>query len=254
MKRCMLVFVLLAVEALHGAGADPKDLLRKVDALASFTDSDFSAEYTFVENKPGEGVDSTQAVIFRRDAENKYLVLVLLPDTDRGKGYLKIGDNLWFYDPIPRKFIFTSAKERFRNSNARNSDFTHSNFAGDYDVVQESREKLGKFDCLVLDLKANNDGVTFPITRLWISGDSLVRKIEDYSLSGQLLRTILIPTYQGIGDRFIPVTMIIVDGLKGRKIDGNFVGDRTQITIRKPSLAKLPNTLFTKSYLEKVSK
>ena len=38
------------------------------------------------------------------------------------------------------------------------------------------------------------------------------------------------------------------------KIDGKFVGDRTQITISKPSLAKLPDNLFTKSYLEKVSK
>jgi hypothetical protein len=73
-------------------------------------------------------------------------------------------------------------------------------------------------------------------------------------LSGQLLRTILIPTYQRIGGRFVPVTLIIVDQLKGRKVDGNFVGDRTQITISKPSLAKLPDTLFTKSYLEKVSK
>ena len=254
MKQCAAVFLLLGLGALLWADSESKELLRQVDQLASFRDSDFSAEYTFVENKPGEGVDSTQAVIFRRDAESKYLILLLTPVVDRGKGYLKIGDNLWFYDPVSRKFTFTSSKERFRNSNARNSDFTRSNFAGDYDIARARREQLGKFDCTVLELKANNDGVTFPITNLWISDDSLVRKVEDYSLSGQLLRTILIPTYQSIGGRFVPVTMIIVDQLKGRKIDGKFVGDRTQITISKPSLAKLPDNLFTKSYLEKVSK
>ena len=86
-----------------GPRVDPRELLQKVDSLVTFPDSDFSAEYTFVENKPGEGVDSTQAAIFRRDAENKYLILILAPEVDRGKGYLKIGDNLWFYDPIPKK-------------------------------------------------------------------------------------------------------------------------------------------------------
>ncbi len=254
MNRHAAILVLIIVGRLAWAEGDPKELLRSVDQLVSFLDTDFSAEYLIVQNKPGEGIDSTKAVIFRRDAENKYLILVLAPVVDRGKGYLKIDDSLWLYDPVSRKFTFTSSKERFRNSNARNSDFTRSSFARDYDIVRVGREMLGKFDCTVLDLKANNNQVTFPITKLWISNDSLVRKSEDYSLSGQLLRTILIPTYQGIGGRFVPVTMIIVDQLKGRKVDGNFVGDRTQITISKPSLAKLPDTLFTKSYLEKVSK
>ena len=254
MKRQAAIIVLTIIGRLAWAEGDPKELLRSVDQLVSFQDSDFSAEYLIVQNKAGEGVDSTQAVIFRRDGANKYLILILAPVVDRGKGYLKIDDSLWLYDPVSRKFTFTSSKERFRNSNARNSDFTRSSFARDYDIGRVGREKLGKFDCTVLDLKANNAEVTFPITKLWISNDSLVRKSEDYSLSGQLLRTILIPTYQGIGGRFVPVTIIIADQLKGRKIDGKFVGDRTQITITKPSLEKLPDNLFTKTYLEKVGK
>ena len=155
---------------------------------------------------------------------------------------------------FPRKYVFTSSRDRFRNSNARNSDFTRSSFTTDYDIVKASEENLGRFDCSVLELKANNNEVTFPFAKLWISADSLVRKTEDYSLSGQLLRTLLIPTYQGIGSRFVPRTVVIVDQLKGKEIDGKFVGDRTQITISKPSLAKLPDNLFTKAYLEKVSR
>lgn len=247
------VFFFLAATSLC-AEQDPRELLRKVDQLVSFLDSDFSAEYTFVENRPGEGFDSTQAVVFRRDAENKYLILIMAPAADRGKGYLKIGDSLWLYDPVPRSFVFTSASARFRNSNARNSDFTRSSFAMDYEVVRQTRERLGKFDCDVLDLKANNDGVTFPISKLWISEDSLVRKSEDYSLSGQLLRTMLIPTYQRVGPRFVPTTIILVDQMKGKVVDGKFVGDRTQIKISRPSMERLPDNLFTKAYLENVSR
>ena len=254
MRQLALIAGLLILSSLLWAQADSKDLLQKVDSLVSFPDSDFSAEYTFVENKPGEGVDSTQAAIFRRDSENKYLILILAPEGDRGKGYLKIGDNLWFYDPVPRKYVFTSSRDRFRNSNARNSDFTESSFASDYDIEKAGQEELGKFDCTVLELKANSNEVTFPFTKLWISDDSLVRKSENYSLSGQLLRTVLIPTYQGIGNRFVPRTIVIVDQLKGKEVNGKFVGDRTQITISKPSLAKLPDNLFTNAYLEKVSR
>jgi hypothetical protein len=248
------MLLLFSIGTLSGAAADPNELLRKVDQLVSFAGSDFSAEYLLAQNKAGEGVDATRVVIFRRDAEKKYLILVLSPAVDRGKGYLKIGDNLWFYDPVARSFTFTSAAERFRNSNARNSDFTSSSFVVDYAITGTGSEKLGRFDCTVLALKATNDRVTFPITKLWISDDSLVRKSEDYSLSGQLLRTLLIPTYQGVGSRFVPAGIIIVDQLKGKMVDGTFIGDRTQITISKPSLASLPDNLFTKSYLEKVGK
>jgi len=254
MRYSAVLAILLVLDTQLWADPDAKDLLRKVDSLVSFPDSDFSAEYTFVTNRPDEGFDTTQAAIFRRDAENKYLILLLAPKVDRGKGYLKIGDNLWFYDPVPRKYVFTSSRDRFRNSNARNSDFTRSTFASDYSVQQTSKERLGKYDCTVLSLKANSSEVTFPFAKLWISEDSLVRKGEDYSLSRQLLRTLLIPTYQGIGSRFVPQTIVIMDQLKGRVIDGKYIGDRTQITISKPSLAKLPDNLFTKAYLEKVSR
>ena len=254
MKRLPSLIALCFLASSLWAQCDPADLLKRVDSLVSFLDSDFSAEYTFAENHAGEEPYSTQAAVFRRDSQDKYLILIMQPEVDRGKGYLKIGDNLWFYDPVPRQFLFSSSKDRFRNSNARNSDFTRSTFSTDYMVQSTGAERLGRFDCTLLDLKANTNEVTFPIAKLWVSADSLVRKMQDYSLSGQLLRTVLIPTYTGIGGRFVPRTIVVIDGLKGRNVDGRFVGDRTQITIAHPSLDKLPDNLFTKEYLEKVGK
>ena len=63
-------------------------------------------------------------MIYRRDKENTYLIVMVSPKSDKGKGYLKSDNKLWFYDPISRRFILTSAKDRFQNLNARNSDFT----------------------------------------------------------------------------------------------------------------------------------
>jgi outer membrane lipoprotein-sorting protein len=256
MKTWSLAAAIAAVAASAVFGAPLKadiELLKRIDAQVSFLEGDFSAEYVMVQNKPGEGVTTNNFVIFRRDSEEKYLILIMSPPQDKGKGYLKIGNNLWFYDPADRRFTFTSAKDRFQNSNARNSDFTRSSFAVDYRITASWEEKLGKFDCTVLDLQALSDEVTFPRTKLWISNDDLlVRKKEDYSLSNQLLRTTALPTYQRFADRYVPVTVIIVDHLRGRTMDGRFVNENTRITISRPSLVKQPDSLYSKGYLEKL--
>ena len=256
MKLCVpvLAVIFLACGTLASTEGDNAARLKHIDALLSFTEGDFSAEYSIAQEKPGEGTTVSKAAVFRRDASATYLILMLEPADDKGKGYLKVDDSLWFYDPADRRFTFTSAKERFRNSNARNSDFGRSSFAGDYDVRGSGRERLGKFDCTVLDLAARNADVAFPRTKLWVTDDDLVRKTEDYSLSGQLMRIVATPTYQKVGGHYAPVGVLIVDTLRGKTIGGKFQSEKTQITIAKPSLAVQPDSLYSKAYLEKVSK
>jgi outer membrane lipoprotein-sorting protein len=231
---------------------DPAQLLKQVDAKVSFMDTDFSAEYTIVKDSPGEGRSVTVAAMFRRDRDNKYLILILQPAVDKGKGYLKIDNNLWLWDPVARRYTVTSARDRFQNSNARNSDFTRSSLAIDYEATTSSRQQLGKFDCTLLELKGKTDSVVFPFRKIWVSQDNLVRKMEDYSLSRQLLRTTAIPSYQQVGTRWVPLSMVIVDELRGKKLNGVFKKEQTQVSIAKPNLEKMPDLLFTQAYLEKV--
>jgi len=228
-------------------------MLKQADALVTFGGSDFSGVYSFVQESPGQGTSTKQAMVFRRDKENTYLIVIVKPEEDKGKGYLKSGNNLWFYDPVSRRFTFTNAKDRFQNMNARNSDFTRSNLAGDYSVVASIRQKLGRFDCWVLDLEAKTDDVGFPKMKIWISDDGLVRKTEDYSFSGQHLRTSAFPVYQRVGDRYVPDTVVILDELRGAMINGTFVKERTTYTIARPSLQRLPDATFTKAWLENLS-
>ena len=245
-----LIFIAVAASA---QAPDFVKILRQADALVTFNDSDFSALYTFVQETPGQGSSTKQAMVFRRDKDNTYLIVIVKPEDDKGKGYLKSGNNLWFYDPVSRRFTFTNAKDRFQNMNARNSDFTRSNLAGDYRVIGSTRQKLGRFDCWVLDLEAKTDDISSPRMKIWISDDGLVRKTEDYSFSGQHLRTTAFPTYQQVGSRFVPQTVVILDELRGAMINGTFVKERTTYTIARPSLQPLPDATFTKAWLENLS-
>ena len=234
--------------------SDYVELLRRVDSTVTFAGHDLSAEYTIEKRDPGGAVSTNVATMFRRDATGQFLILILEPAVDKGKGYLKMDDNLWLYDPVDRLFTFTSAKERFQNSSFRNSDFNRSNFSADYRPVSGKREKLGKFDTTVLDLVATNDRVSFPKMRIWVTDDYLVRKMEDYSLSGQLMRTSAIPSYQKVGDKWVASGMVILDHLKMKKIGTKIEYERTTVTIRKPSLSALPDSVYTKEYLERVSR
>ena len=69
-------------------------------------------------------------------------------------------------------------------------------------------------------MEATSDDITFPKMKIWISDDGLVRKTEDYSYSGQHVRTVAFPQYQQIGTRFIPQLVVILDELRGAMIDG----------------------------------
>lgn len=253
-KNTFLLFLFLLSPIFLCAQSSAQSLLEEVDRTVTFVDTDISAEYEIVKRDPGGATSTTIATMFRRDRTDQFLILILEPAVDKGKGYLKIDDNLWLYDPVGRSFTFTSAKERFQNSSARNSDFNRSNFSGDYKPQGTYREQLGVFNCTVLELEATNDTVSFPKVTLWISEDNLIRKMEDYSLSGQLMRTTAIPSYQKVGNRWLPLKMVILDHLRSRRINNKIEYERTTITISKPSLMDLPDSLFTKEYLERVNR
>ena len=232
--------------------AEGRRILARVDTLVNHEDHDFSAEYTVVEERPGQGTQRTVFVLFRRDRLDRYTILIQEPVQDAGKGYLYNGATLSLYDPVARRFSVVTASDRFQSGNARNSDFSRSTLAEDYRIVGVSSEQLGAYRTTVYDLEATADDVGFPRMRIWIDGNDLVRKLEDYSTSGQHMRTTAIPRYTQLGDRFVPVGIVIQDELRGRTIDGEFRHERTVITVAKPSLQPVPDIAFTRAFLERV--
>lgn len=252
MKKMSLI-LLLAVPAFARAGTDD-DLLKTVDGLVSYPDSDFSAIYEIVQQRPGQNDVTTRAGLYRRDAKEQYVIVILDPESSRGQGYLKEGDTLWFYDPESGVFNSTSSRERFRNTNASNADFTRSTLSIDYKPVSASVETLGKFKCRVLQLEAKNNSVAYPKMKIWVSEDGLLRKSEDYSLAGRLMRTTEIPGYYKVGKRYVPKAIRVTDALRGAKVAGKFRNEATVISISGPSFSKIDNVTFSKTYLENVNR
>lgn len=255
MKRLFLTSLMLVSLAAAGFCADGPwpAFLARVDDHTNFIDTDFSSEYAITQSKPGEGSSFTRAVVFRRDRNSEFLVLLVEPAEDKGKGYLMIEGGIWLYDPRDRRFTFTSSQDAFRNTNARNSDFAISKLAGQYRVDTASREKLGVFDCDRLELVATSPDAPFPRKTIWVSADYTIRMSREYSLSGQLLRTVAFQ-YQRTAGRDVPAKVVIIDELKKKLVAGKEQKETTTIVVTKPSFEKLPGNLFTKEYLERIAK
>jgi outer membrane lipoprotein-sorting protein len=227
-------------------------ILADIDAKISYG-SDFSAQYTITQDKPALGITITKAVMFRRDRDDKYLILIAEPAQDKGKGYLKIAGNMWLYDPVARRFTITSTRDKFQDTNASVSDFTQSSLAKEYRIVSQAQASLGVFKTNVYELEATVSSANYPLRKIWVDEDLLVRKAEDYSLSGQLMRTIAIPSYQRLGSQYVAISIVIIDALAGQRVNGQFKNERTVVSVAQPSFATVPDIVFTQSYLERMS-
>ena len=248
MKQVSLILILMFGWASVMAQAPDFDsIMKTIDERSNFLESDFSATMSMVTEDPEEGNDKRVVHTFRRDKDDKFLLLIKEPVIQLGQGYLRLEDNLWFYDPESRKFSHTSMKENFQGSDAKNSDFRMWTMAEDYKVNSYTSGKLGAYDVWIVDLEAKHDEVTYPFKKIWITHkDNLVLKTEDYSLTKRLMRTSYYPSYVKVDNSYIADKMIFVDALvKGKK---------TQIRLSNISTKAIPDYVFTKAYVERVNR
>lgn len=262
MKKVVLflgcLFVGVGLLAAEISKSDAAVLLQKAEDNTCFYNTDMKGDYQIVHDKPGEGRNVISAILYRRDSQKKWTILITGPEKDKGKGYLQFDSNIWFYDPADKRFTFSSARDKFQNTNANTSDFAPQLYVSDYSMESYDEVKLGKFDCVVFTLKAVSKNVAYPELKLWVSkDDGLMRKREDYSLSHQRLRTIAVPSYQKVRNTekeySIPVNMVIQDHLRGKKINEKVEYEKTVISISNVVFESVEDLVYTKPYLETMS-
>lgn len=248
MKRIFaLAIVLMAATGSLLFAQDVGKILKELDRLGDFSGQDFAAVYTIVSQKPGEKDSVTQVRMFRRDSKKQFAMLIVLPEVNKGQGYLREDDNVWFYDPTSRKFSFSSIKENIQNSEAKNSDLTKRSYTDDYTVTGTKEGTVGKIPVWIIDLKAKTNDVSYERVVLYVRKDrTMLLKQEDYSVSNRLMRTTLYPKYVELDGRLMPSQILIIDELNP--------GERSQLTMTEQSLAGLPDKVFTKAFLEQVNK
>lgn len=206
---------------------------------------DYSATMSLLIQKPGKADQSLQYKVFQRTDKNLMTIVQLFPEADKGTGYLRDGDNIWAYDPISRKYTHSSLKDALGDSDLNIDDVDQGKvkWRENYTVVKFKEDVLGKYPVYVVTLKAKTSEPAYAQSVFYIRKDiPLTLKEEDFSGSGRLMRTILMPKYTKVPAGYVPTQVILRDELNK--------GENTQEVISDLTFDKLPDSIFTKAYLE----
>jgi len=127
----------LAAAALAAALALPAAALTQAetDALVKLVDQrqrssgDYKA-LCYMESKERDKTDVVyELVVYRREAEEKLMLLFSKPKSEAGKGYLRLDKNLWLYDPGTGKWERRTERERIGGTDTRRGDLDESRLA-----------------------------------------------------------------------------------------------------------------------------
>jgi len=210
----------------------------------------------FTQQKPDQGVKVYESVYYRRDQDDAFLIVIIAPDSDKGNGYLRVGDNMWMYRRNTRTFQIMSRDQSIAGTNANAGDMEKRKFTDLYEPALDdqgneilSEETLGKAKIPVyrFEVNAKVKDVEYPQVIYWVRQDNfLTMKEEDYSLSGTLMETSYFPKWTTVEGKYIPLRMIFVDEFEK--------GNKTLLELSGISLKPIDDDVFTKAYLEHLSK
>ena len=255
MKYLLIAALLSAAPAFADdlSAEDQLKLLKELDDRERNT-GDYKA-LGYLEQKEKDKADIVrEMLIYRRDADDKLLLLFVKPKSEEGKGYLRLDKNLWSYDPSTGKWERTTEREKIGGTNSRRSDFDESRLAEEFDSKYDGEEKLGKFDTikLTLTVKPGVD-VAYPVVKLWVDKvNHNILKRQEFALSGRLMRTAYYPKWQKIyseskkADVWFPGEMRFFDEVEKQ--------NSTLVLIKSVDLNALDANLFTKAWLESKSR
>jgi len=209
----------------------------------------------FIEQKESGKADLVyQAVVYRRDADDKLVIMFVKPQAEAGKGYLRIDDNLFFYDPTVGKWERRTERERIGGTGSNRQDFDESRLAIEYTPVFVGDEKLGNYTAQHMKLTAKpGEDVAYPVVELWVDAPTQnILKRQDFALSGKLMRTTYYPQWlkkysESKGaEIYYPKEIRIYDEVQK--------GNQTTVVLQEVDLKTLDPSIFTKAWLESKSR
>jgi len=235
-------------------GAPPIDsLLKKMEQNVSIA-TDARAKVALTQQKPSQGVKNFKMMYYRRDRYNAFLIVFSAPETEKGNGYLRIGDNFWMYRRNTRTFQHINRDESIGGSDASGEDFETrkltelskpaADSAGN-EIIRE--EKLGSIPVYRFEARAKVADVSYPYKTFWVRTDNgLLLKEQSFSSSKTLMNTAYYRKYTTVLGKFVPVQQLFIDEFEK--------GNKTIVEISGIITEKLDDAIFTKAYLENLSK
>ncbi len=133
-------------------------------------------------------IRTTRYRIFNHGTD-KTLIETVFPDRQRGRKFLMLDEDLWFYTPNINRATRVSFQQRLTGEVA-NGDLARTNFAGDYDAELVGEEVVAGQPAYKLRLTAKRSSVTYAAIDYWVAKKGFLPiEAKFYSKSGKVMKT-----------------------------------------------------------------
>ena len=215
---------------------------------------DLTAKITLTEQRVRQGTRQLEYIYYRRDSDDAFLLVGISPEREKGNGYIRVEDNLWMYRRNTRTFQHLSRGDRIGDTEISAESFESRKLTELYGPVIDddgneiyTEEMLGKIPVYKFEVKAIIKDVSYPKHIYWVRRDNyLILKQDSFSLSDTLMQTSYSLKYTKIEDRYLPIKGMVVDQFEK--------GNKTIYEGSGISLKPINDAVFTKAYLENLSK
>ncbi len=210
-----------------------------------FPQEGFQVDVSITTTKPDQDQEVKKYRILSK-GNDRTMLMTTAPAIDKGQILLMRDHDLWAFLPNLSQPVRLPLSAKLTGE-VSNGDIARANFAGDYDATLLGIEEIDGSPYYKLELNAARKGVTYSRVVYWVDQDKFrPLQAEFYSVSGRLIKTCLFGAYKKMAGELRPTQMVMVDAVTRR--------GRSVLKYRKMKRRKLPDKVFTKQYLKKLSK
>jgi hypothetical protein len=243
LKILCCVFVLEVSTTYAFSTITPEEIVERADKIR-FPPEGFQVDLKITSTKPDHETEIKEYRVLSK-GNDRTLLMATAPAVDRGTILLMRDQDLWAFLPNLSQPVRLPLSQKLTGQVA-NGDIARANFMGDYVPTILRTDQIDKDTYYVLELIAARKGVTYQRVLYWVNQSSYrPYKSEFYSLSNRLIKTCHYEGYKKTAGAVRPTQLVMVDGL--------IKGGRSVLDYSNMKLRNLPDKVFTKQYLKKLS-
>jgi outer membrane lipoprotein-sorting protein len=245
MKHIALLIAILISIPLAATTPSADTILQEMDKNMITNSSKATTRMVVHSRRASRSMEAISYSMGNEKAFTEYLA----PPRERGTKMLKLGNDLWIYDPSSDRTIQISGnmlKQSVMGSDLSYEDMMEeTSYTESYSAkILESVTYEGR-EAWILELEATSENVSYQRRKTWVDKERYVPLYEEwYAKSGKLLKTFTASEYQKISGRWQPMKILFKDELKEGK-GTEYIIDSLELDIR------IPEHIFSRASLRK---
>ncbi|HYW92755.1 MAG TPA: outer membrane lipoprotein-sorting protein [Gammaproteobacteria bacterium] len=206
MQKALFVALFCLMAAAPAFALDGTEILAQVDR---HLEPPSYESYRKLINIEPNGSEKDYVLFTAKKGRDKMLAVFLSPASEKGRSTLRLGDNMWLYVPEVGKPIRVNSLQSVVGGIFNNADILRLDYSVEYHVANVAEAPDNQY---LLSLKAVNGAVAYDQLKMWVDKTKLLpTKIECYTATGLLIKTLHFSDIKDFGDGIVRPAMVTTD-------------------------------------------